>query len=142
MDTDFVNNLLVCDLEGENLEVFMRFVGKTIRSITFDGDYLRLMFESDRVLTITDHGQSCCENRYMTTDDNLADFVGAGLLNIAIKELPIPLSQYGQDSLGEHEVVFLEVVTTKGSFVITNHNEHNGYYGGFSMRLEDKEQGA
>jgi hypothetical protein len=32
-----------------------------------------------------------------------------------------------------HETQFLIVDTTKGSFTIVNHNEHNGYYGGFGL---------
>jgi hypothetical protein len=28
------------------------------------------------------------------------------------------------------------VQTTKGSFTICTHNEHNGYYGGFSLRVK------
>jgi hypothetical protein len=38
-----------------------------------------------------------------------------------------------EDAYGEHEQVFVEVVTTKGLITIANHNEHNGYYGGFAL---------
>ena len=30
-----------------------------------------------------------------------------------------------------HEIQFLDVKTSKGVFQISNHNVHNGYYGGF-----------
>jgi hypothetical protein len=33
-----------------------------------------------------------------------------------------------------HEVAFLEVTTDRGVFQMKNHNEHNGYYGGFLIR--------
>ena len=65
----------------------------------------------------------------MRTDDNLEDFVGAKLLGAEIKEAPNE-----PDKDGEHEVEFLEVQTDRGVFTMASHNEHNGYYGGFSIR--------
>ena len=40
-----------------------------------------------------------------------------------------PAAEYGDD----HEVAFLGIYTTKGVIVCQTHNEHNGYYGGFSL---------
>ena len=36
---------------------------------------------------------------------------------------------------GDHEVCFLEVGTDDGFITISNHNEHNGYYGGSLIPL-------
>jgi len=69
----------------------------------------------------------------MTTDDKLGDYVGGNLLNIEVKPVPIPLSESGDGD--DHDIEFLEITTSKGAFVLTNHNEHNGYYGGFSVSV-------
>ena len=101
--------------------------GKTIAALRLgDDDALHFEFDDGTKMTLSDEGQSCCERRYMRTDDNLADFVGAKLLGAEIKEAPDQPDEYG-----EHEVQFLEVQTDRGVFTMASHNEHNGYYGGF-----------
>ena len=80
-------------------------------------------------MRLADEGQSCCENRYMSTDDDLSDFIGGTLLDAEIKAAPDETDEWGQ----VHEVQFLEVRTSKGSFTMASHNEHNGYYGGFYL---------
>jgi hypothetical protein len=62
----------------------------------------------------------------MRTDDTLTDYAGAELLDVALEDAP-SLPAGGE----EHEVQFLRVKTSKGTFVMSSHNEHNGYYGGF-----------
>jgi hypothetical protein len=65
----------------------------------------------------------------MRTDYNLSDYVGAKLLGAEVMDAPPISAQYE-----EHEVQFLHVKTSKGTFTMSSHNEHNGYYGGFSIR--------
>lgn len=120
-----------CNLEGKSAEAFLKVVGKKLMGIAIEDDELRLSFGSQGTLIVSDAGQSCCEHRYMTTDDKLEDYVGGNLLNIEIKPVPIPTLE--DDSGDCHEIEFVEVTTTKGSFVLVTHNEHNGYYGGFSV---------
>ena len=90
-----------------------------------------LHFEMDdgSKFKLYDNGQSCCESRYMRTDDDLAYFVGALFIEARIAEAPNAPDEYG----GEHEVQFLIVSTSKGEFTCQSHNEHNGYYGGFAI---------
>jgi hypothetical protein len=96
-----------------------------------DDDSLLIEFDYGFKIKMFDAGQSCCEIRYMRTDDNLSDYLGAKFLGFELKEAPsIP------DEYGEHEVQFLEVKTSKGSFTMASHNEHNGYYAGFDIRIE------
>lgn len=121
--------LEVCNLEGKSIDAFMKVVGKKIMDIKLEDDMLYLSFGSQGTLKISDEGQSCCEYRYMTTDDKLDEYVGGNLLNIEIKPTPIPIKDGGDDE--DHDIEFLEVTTTKGAFVLATHNEHNGYYGGF-----------
>lgn len=106
-------------------------IGKTIAELTLlkgEMDSLDFTFTDGSKLSLWDNGQSCCEHRYMETGDKLADFIGSELLGFELKEGPVE----NPDS-EPHEIQFLDVKTSKGVFQMSNHNEHNGYYGGFSI---------
>lgn len=103
-------------------------VGKLIVSVELSDNTLVIGFK-EGLFKIWDGGQSCCEHRYMSTDDNLKYHVGARLLSMEIKGAPDIEGEYGDT----HECQFLEVTTSKGRFQCANHNEHNGYYGGFAL---------
>lgn len=107
-------------------------LGKRITELSLgDDDKLYFEFEHIYEMKIFDAGQSCCEARYMRTDDNLKDYIGSILLGVEIKEAPTI-----EDDDGVHEIQFLEFKTNKGCFTMASHNEHNGYYGGFDIRVE------
>lgn len=96
-----------------------------------DQDKLIIRFTDGSQLNIWDDGQSCCESRYMQSDDKPEDFIGSTLIGVELKAAPNIVDDPHND--GEHECQFLEIQTNKGQFVVVNHNSHNGYYGGFSM---------
>lgn len=109
-------------------------VGKTIAAADVDEGGVSLTFDDGLVLTIFDDGQSCCEHRYMRTDDDPAAFVGARLVGVSDRD---------GDGCGEegeygeaHDIVFLVIDTDRGALTVSTHNEHNGYYGGFSLRAK------
>jgi len=109
-------------------------LGKKIQKVEFGGDQLLIRFTDKTAITFEDKKQSCCEHRYMTNEGDtyewahLATFDGA-----EIKQAP---SQ--DDPNGEaHDVQFLEIKTSKGVITISSHNEHNGYYGGFSIEVSE-----
>lgn len=117
---------------GENQA---KYIGKTITDAEMDGNSLKITFDDDVLIELSDDGQSCCEHRYMTCDDNPKDLIGSKLLSISEKEgrhLP-----EDEDRYGKHEIVFLEVQTDKTSIQLATHNEHNGYYGGFSLNIRE-----
>lgn len=117
--------------DGSSANVFSSSIGKKIKNLTMENDVLRFEFEDESKIQISDEGQSCCEHRYMTSDDDLQYFVGSTLVGGEIKDAPsIP------DEYGDHEVQFLEIKTDRGSFVCQTHNEHNGYYGGFWIQCK------
>jgi hypothetical protein len=112
-------------------------IGKTIVSLRLDDDTLYIAFADGSKLTLFDDGRSCCETRYMRTDDNLAEYIGGRLLWAEVKDVPELIGFWKDDSeYGDHDVQFLEITTSKGSFVMSNHNEHNGYYGGFCIEAK------
>jgi len=125
----------------ETVDSYHKAIGKTIKHIELSPeknsewggdsqDTLKLVFDDASVLTVFDAGQSCCETRYMQTDDEFKDFIGAKLLEIELKQAPDIEVEYDT-----HEVQFLELMTSKGALTMASHNEHNGYYGGFAIEL-------
>jgi len=100
-------------------------VGKPVTALSVTGSDLNIDF-ADARLRIFDDGQSCCESRYMVCDDDLTAYIGAQLMDVTIEDAPDMPDEYGV-----HQVQFLHVKTSAGSFTVSSHNEHNGYYGGF-----------
>lgn len=105
------------------------FESPVIKEVTFSGGALHFVMESGFRFKISDEGQSCCESRYMKCDDDLSQFAGAHLLGADVREY-----KSGDVEYGAHEIAFLVIKTNRGEFTANTHNEHNGYYGGFSIR--------
>ena len=117
----------------ESAKLFQSKIGKTIESVKIEDDDLILSFiEDDIPMRIFDDGQSCCELRYMHTDDDLEYYVGAKLQGAEIADGPEEEDEYGDCKDSQ----FLKVETSKGVFTVVNYNEHNGYYGGFCVRCK------
>jgi hypothetical protein len=120
---------------SDSVKVVRASLGKTISTVRLgEDDALHFEFEDGSRMQLADHGQSCCESRYMRTDDNLDEFAGSVLTNIELKDAPDV-----SDDLGDvHEVQFLVVTTSKGTFTLSSHNDHNGYYGGFAIEASEE----
>jgi len=116
---------------GNRPDLFKAALGKTITALKFDCEInpdgsLMFGFADGTGIRIHDDARSCCEHRYMTCDDlNSLFYHGAVLMGIDVKEGPT-VERDGEP----HEQMLLEVRTSKGTFTVTMHNEHNGYYGG------------
>lgn len=120
----------------ESVNAIKQAVGQTIESLNLDeeSNELRFGFTGGYKIALFDDGQSCCEHRYMRTDDDLTEFVGAKFLGARVEDAePAPEDEYG----GVDEIQLLVIETDRGNFVMTNHNDHNGYYGGFSIRAKE-----
>lgn len=115
---------------AESVEAFNSGVGKKITALSLEDNALRFTFEDGTKIKLFDDGQSCCEHRYMVCDDDLSKFVGATLIGAEVKPGPESKGEYDET----HEIEFLDVHTSLGTFQAANHNEHNGYYGGFLIR--------
>lgn len=115
---------------GDTAEIYKEIEGKVIKNAEFKNDSLYLTFDNGKV-RLFDNGQSCCERRYITCDDSACFLVGNKFTGIKLKMAPNK-----EDEYGEHEIMFVEVETSGGSIILETHNEHNGYYGGFSIELE------
>ena len=114
------------------IDPFKESLGKEIQSVALmDGEQLRFTFTDGSSVGIQDEGQSCCESRYMVSnDDDLSGFKGSKLLGA---ELVAAADYASIDEDEVHEVQFLNIITSAGTFQLASHNEHSGYYGGFDV---------
>jgi len=110
-----------------------KYYGREIRSAKIEDDELKIAFSDGTRIRILDDGQSCCEHRYMTTDDDPSSLVGQKLVRIETKPAADVEGDYDV-----HETVFVEIGTDQGFISIVNHNEHNGYYGGFGLTIREE----
>jgi len=115
----------------DEVKAWRAVLGKPIAALEMIDDALHITTGDGVHVKLFDDGQSCCEHRYMMTDDDLSDFVGAVLLDADIRDGDSVEADYG-----DHETQFLIVKTDAGDFTMVTHNEHNGYYGGFYIRCE------
>lgn len=109
-------------------------LGKKIATAKIDDDMVTLTFEDGAILKLEDDGQSCCEHRYLRTDDDPAELAGTTLVDVEVREAPEEETEHGT-----HEVRFLAIKTDQGTLTCSCHNEHNGYYGGFWIVAEFQE---
>jgi hypothetical protein len=78
-------------LGGGSPESPDKYINKEIKDIVFDdpNNTLQIDFTDDVSISIWDGGQSCCESRYMTCDDDVKSIIGGKLLGIEEKSEPI-----------------------------------------------------
>jgi len=137
---------MLSDCDEKSIAAIATCHDKVITSITLEepckprreGDDLAakgviVKFVDGTRLDLWDAGQTCCESRYIRTDDHLSDWVGAKFLDVEIVDSVSPM-QDDYDWWDVHEIQFLRILTDKGVIVFSSHNEHNGYYGGFSIQ--------
>lgn len=108
------------------------YYGRIINSVSLVDNEIKIGFTDGVTIKIYDDGQSCCEDRYIDTEDDIKDLVNNTLVSISTKEGPNKSNDYGV-----HETVFLEIQTDKLSVTFCTHNEHNGYYGGFGLSVDE-----
>lgn len=102
-----------------------------IREFENEGSEGYIIKTTEQEITFSiDNCQQCCESfGYMTSDDDLQDFIGRELRGIAVVDedyARFDLEDFWLDAGG---VVFIEVQTDIGSFQVALYNSHNGYYG-------------
>lgn len=113
----------------KTIETLREALDQPIENIELKDETLRIIL-GDKVLVIQDDGQSCCESRYMTTDDDLGYYAGSTLIDVGVADGPCGAGEYGDP----HDQQFLNIKTSKGTFTMVTHVEHNGYYGGFWLK--------
>lgn len=123
----------------ETVEAFTGALNKTIAKASLEDNELRLRFNDGTGIRMYDAGQSCCESRWMHTDDDLRHYEGATLLDAEIADGGEVPADSPQRKEGEYHDVFesqfLKIKTSQGVFTVVNYVDHNGYYGGFAIEV-------
>lgn len=134
MNSQIGLGVLINSLGGteETAKAITEASGKVIQSCWLNENKLNIQFADGACLRVWDDGQSCCETRYMRTDDELTSIEGEVFIGLERKDASNVTDEYGE----VHEVQFLDVITDRSRVQISNHNEHNGYYGGFWVAAE------
>lgn len=121
---------------GASADAIANSKNKKITDIYMVNEELCIQFDDNKTLHIWDNGQSCCEHRYMTTDDSLKDFIGSTFIDVELRDGPEIEDPDGWG--GTHEQQFLLINTSFGTFTMVTHNNHNGYYGGFYVTAREE----
>lgn len=75
-------------------------------------------------------GQSCCESfGYLTSEDDLKDFIGADLLEVVQVDTELNSIMLEKNRVSRYACIFINLNTSKGTLQFAVYNEHNGYYG-------------
>lgn len=73
--------------------------------------------------------QCCCESwGHLASDDDLAQFVGAKLLEVRAVDTALNTKTNPGD-IDEGDVNFVDFLTDRGKFQLAVYDSHNGYYG-------------
>lgn len=127
--------VLINELCGSDSgEVYTKAIGKEIASAVLSDSEVRLGFTDGTSIYFSDDGQSCCESRYFTSDDDLEDLVGGTFVFADVVSVSYESDEKGYE---DHEIAFLKIQSSTGSVTVEAHNRHNGYYGGFSIRVHE-----
>ena len=119
------------------LEPVNGVLGKTVREAVLkpeakrDGA-LKVVFTDGTELLLFDDGRSCCESRWLHTDDDLSSLAGGVLREVRVDPGPTEEDAYGDPKESE----FLVLRTDRATVTVVAYNEHNGYYSGFWLAAE------
>ena len=97
-------------------------------------DGYKIKTEQDEYLFLIDNGQNCCEDwGYLSTPDELSDYIGADLLSV--KRVTVNdcakdenLKYMMECKYDPANTMFVNVETSNGLLQFAAYNQHNGYY--------------
>ena len=76
------------------------------------------------------NSQGCCERfGYLSSEDDLDEFLGATILDVARTDTSLCTKKLKDDELYVEDCMFVTFKTNKGDFQLVVYNQHNGYYG-------------
>lgn len=100
-------------------------------STSTKGDYdgFKITTRKGDIYFLINNGSQCCENwGYMSTDDNLDQYIGSDLLKIELTGINLTTKDFFE-YIEDDEIQFVTVTTSAGVFQLAVYNAHNGYYG-------------
>lgn len=109
-----------------------KYYGREIVLAQLKDERVTLTFSDGVSIQLFDDGQTGRETRYTSSDDDIASLVGGVLRRIEVANGPEIAVHYDV-----HEQQFLRIFTDQTGVTVVNHNEHNGYYGGFDLFIAE-----
>lgn len=98
--------------------------------------FVLLLDDDSTVRMGIENGQCCCENwGYLTSQDDLTDFIGAMFISVAVTDAE--LKHYDVASVYDGAAMFINVETSRGCLQFVAYNEHNGYYSHDAVLIEN-----
>ncbi len=94
---------------------------------------LNLGVTNGYTLSLWDAGQSCCETRGISTDDDLNDLIGTRLVSLEVTEVKY---KGDRDDCDCEDSAFMKLQSTRSCLTFVNYVHHNGYYGGWDLVVE------
>ena len=120
----------------EKIISITEFDNKKFASKYTEYEGFEIVTDQQTIYVGIDNQSKCCEEwGYVSTIDNLEDFIGAELLDIVVVDenliaTSIKLKEMGRNiEDDEFGAIFVNFETAKGLFQLTMYNVHNGYYG-------------
>lgn len=102
----------------------------------YDG-YVITLADGNQVKMGISNGSQCCENwGYLTSEDNLSEFVGAKLKSVTVVDEK--LESTDAPDIYEGGLMFINIDTTIGLLQFVAYNEHNGYYSHDAVLIENE----
>lgn len=106
-----------------------------IKEISEDGgwsgmDGYLVKTDKQEIKVLISNGQSCCEDwGYLSTNDDVEEFVGADLMGITLTDTSLNTEKYNPKDCYDGGYVFVNFETNLGTMQLVVYNHHNGYYG-------------
>lgn len=95
---------------------------------TFEG--FQIITDKQTIKLGISDGQSCCERSgYFMSNDEIKEFEGANLIDIAIADTALNVKKLESEDLYEPNLMFVNLNTSEGLLQFVAYNCHNGYYG-------------
>ncbi len=112
-------------------------------SYNYTSDGFKIKTNKQDIYALISNRQECCETwGYMSTNDNISDFINSKLLGISktdtclnTKKLKEKYDPYDEK---ESDVIFINIETDRGTLQFTLYNSQNGYYGHNIRIISDK----
>lgn len=137
-----LHDLKVSNISGAHSKGSQKGIVQMLNNLTGSSQVDGYLVETDlhKYHVLIENGQSCCEDwGYLSSEDNLEQYVGSELLEVALTNIELNTKILDEIRPDEDQVQFVNFYTDKGLFQLVVYNAHNGYYGHSIVITKDAE---
>jgi len=90
--------------------------------------------EQEKIYVLIDSDLQCCESfGYMSTNDDITEFIGAELLDVELTDISLNSTKIEKNTSDDftddfEDIQFVNFITNKDILQLVVYNYHNGYY--------------